>query len=101
MTHGTVRFEAGILTITAKLDGKEVVTAYKVEDVRPDKRIANPAYSLTKDDGTVYHVAVTQWGPACDCPDNTYRRERTGEACKHLRACMAVGLIPETPYREG
>src|SRR5882762_6052103 len=28
-------------------------------------------------------------GPTCDCPDFTYRREATGDRCKHLRAVEA------------
>lgn len=38
-------------------------------------------------------VADTIHGPVCDCGDWTFRREGTGEPCKHIRACQTVGIL--------
>lgn len=110
MTHGKARLENGILTITTQPKGKKkpLVRVYKVEDVRPDPRVAYPAYSLTKGrmeavpaedggyefvpDGEVWHVSVDKYGPMCDCPHRTYEKTHR---CKHISACVAVGLLPK------
>ena len=90
---GTANYKNGVLTITTRRHGKPFVVAYAVEDVRPDPRVASPAFSLTKEDGEVYHVSVNEWGPACSCPDATFRGHSLEVPCKHCLAMAAVGLL--------
>ena len=40
-----------------------------------------------------YHVARTVHGATCDCGDQTFRHEGRETACKHIRACRALGLL--------
>jgi hypothetical protein len=47
------------------------------------------AFALRKADGTVYHLGQDEHGPACDCPDATFRER----LCKHARALIAFGLF--------
>ncbi len=62
--------------------GKETVDAYALEDVGShDGR----GFSLTKPDGTVYHVEATAAGRSCDCKGFT----RWGH-CKHCEALAAL-----------
>lgn len=109
--------ETCILTIKTKAKrGKKMVDnvqTYLVEDSRPDTRVADPAYSLTKGmliplsmeeaiatggethkwvaSGDVWHVSVNEWGPECDCPHRTFNPD--SPLCKHARAMKAVGLL--------
>lgn len=72
-------------------------TAYAVRPLRPDPALAARAYRLRKGDGTLYDVAQTRHGPACDCPDFVYRRDGLDPAgCKHVKALVAFGLIEPT-----
>lgn len=84
-----VRLEGNELVLTL---GKKV-TRYLVEDICPDVELANPAFRLTKEDGTSYTVAKTKWGVSCDCGDAVWRRDKRNEICKHAAAAIAVGLI--------
>ena len=62
--------------------------------LRPVPSEDGRAWRLRKPDGTTYDVAETRWGPVCDCPDATWRREGLDPAgCKHVRALRALGLI--------
>lgn len=110
--HGTASLseDGRILTITTmrKKGTKSVpnTTQYLVEDSRPDRRVASPAFSLTKgsldvlDDGEevfcpswegeVWHVAVNEYGPTCDCQHATY--SGSGQ-CKHVGAMLKLGLL--------
>ena len=103
MRHGTVRLSADkkqLVVVTMRKKGKKRVrhaVAYKVQDVNPDKRVANPAYSLTKLDGTVYHVAQTEFGPTCSCGDANWRGSEKRAACKHILSLRAVKLLPLLP----
>ena len=82
-----------IVNIVGKKRSKKTVT-YTIKDTRPDKRVASPAYSLTRnDDGTVYHVWKDQWGMHCDCPDAHFNRGLDPLGCKHTRSLKAVGLF--------
>lgn len=111
------------LTITtmAKKGSKYVenVQTYLVTDVRPDPRVAYPAYALAKGKivqakelpitedkyaysdteefvltGEVWHVSVNpKWGLDCDCPHRTFHPN--APACKHAKAAQAVGLLPK------
>lgn len=103
MTHGHAKLDGDILTVTAIVRGKPVVSVFQVEDSRPDVRVADPAYKLTKvaavdgelkPTGEVYHVCVDDYGPRCDCADSTYRGS-IKDCCKHARAMRAVGLLPK------
>ena len=69
-------------------------TRYEIE------RLAEPlvpgarAFRLIKDDGTIYDVAQTTYGPECDCPDYLFRRDGLDPAgCKHIKALVGSGLI--------
>ena len=98
--HGSARLSAdgATLTITTKRKrGKDLVRVYAVKDVRPDPEVAHPAYSLTTEEGEVYHVGANEWGVFCDCPDHHYRRQNDQTPCKHCKSLMAVGLLPKEP----
>ena len=66
--HGTAALH---LIITVK--GKPIV--YRVTNLQPDLEAANPAWRLTKSDGTFYDVHVDQHGAACACEDYLFCRE--------------------------
>lgn len=66
----------------------KTVTAYRVEKLSDTPAIPGKAFRLTKTDGTSYDVAVTEFGPACDCHSGTFR-----ESCRHVRALIDMGLI--------
>jgi hypothetical protein len=36
---------------------------------------------------------------ACDCKDWKYRRSRSGGWCKHIRACLSLGLLEDPDER--
>ncbi len=98
---GSVRYKNGILTVTVlRKHGKNwkpLVVQYTVEDANPDKRVANPAFTLTKEDGEVYHVHQNEFGIRCDCVDGELREKRgVQELCKHARALQAVDLLPKS-----
>jgi hypothetical protein len=82
--HGTAR-------LTLHING----VAYAVRRIPCDPDPALEAIRLRKDDGIVYHVARTEHGPTCDCPDFTFNRDGLDPAgCKHIKALIAVGLMP-------
>lgn len=83
----TCRLDGDKLTLT--VNGK--TTVYTVTNVNPDPAVAYPAFALQKEDGTVHHVFVDQWGARCECEDAHYR----SKVCKHLSAMRACGLIPK------
>jgi hypothetical protein len=97
--NGSARLKDNILTVTVQRKrGKKtvpLVVTYKVEDANPDPRCAYPVYSLTKDNGEVYHASVDTWGVRCDCVDGELREKRGSGICKHAAALMAVGKIPK------
>lgn len=108
---GRASYKDGILTVTtlAKRGKKtvEVQRHYQVTNANPDRRVAHPAWTLTKglvkdgvftSLGEVWHVSVNEWGPACDCPDRLFRGEKSGVACKHILSLVAVGLIPRRSF---
>ena len=69
-------------------------TAYAVRRIGCDPFIASRAFRLMKADGTNYDVVQTPFGPECDCPDFTYRRDGIDPAgCKHVQALAGFGLI--------
>lgn len=76
-------------------------TTYRVRPIAAAPELARRAFRLTKPDGTAYDVAETPHGLQCDCPDFEFRHAGTGTACKHLAACVAVGLLsrPGPPPR--
>lgn len=94
---GTAHLELVITTMRKK--GKKMVplrVVYVVRNANPDPRVAHPAYSLTKEDGTVYHCSHAEFGARCDCFDGEKREKLgTGGGCKHARALQAVGLLPK------
>ena len=123
---GYARYDSktGILKITTivKRGKKEVehTTLYRVHNINPDPRVAEPAFSLTKGEvkltpglfkeggempetpiftpsptAEVYHVAIEQFGPTCSCPHATFRGQNSSSVCKHVVAMRAVGLLPK------
>lgn len=69
-------------------------TLYAVRPLPCEPAIAQRAFRLMKLDGMSYHVAQTEFGAHCDCPDFIFRREGTDPlGCKHIRALVAQGLI--------
>lgn len=99
--HGKVSYRDGILTITtmAKRGNKMVPNVVKyavLVEHGSDPRVAKPVYRLTKEDGTVYHVAVTEHGPACSCAHATFRGANSKVPCKHIASCVAMGWMNNT-----
>ncbi len=87
--HGRAR-----LVLFIAKEGDETLTPYVVKLVSTDGKVADhPAISLTKDDGTVYHLHRNQWGFHCDCPQFNFRSSKDGKACKHCKAVQAA-LLP-------
>ena len=81
-------------TVKVTVTYTEKTVTYTIKDTRPDKRVASPAYSLTRnDDGTVYHCWRDEWGMHCDCPDAHFNRGLDPLGCKHTRSLKAVGLF--------
>lgn len=73
---------------------------YAIRKVACDPHIADKAFRLLKDDGSLYDVVQTRHGPACDCPDFLFRRDGLDPAgCKHVQALVACGLIEEQRLR--
>ncbi len=66
-------------------------TSYTVWPIPSD--LHSRAFSLRKADGTVYHLGQDEHGPACDCPDATFRER----LCKHARALIAFKLLDPIP----
>lgn len=96
---GTARLKDGKLTITTQRKrGKglvPLVVTYAVADSKPDPRVANPAFILTKENGQAYHVSLSEFGVRCDCVDGEIRERRGTGLCKHAKALAACGLIPK------
>lgn len=70
--------------------------SYAVRRLRPDARDfgVTRAYRLRRiDGGGVYTVARTLDGFTCDCADATFRHPEGNAQCKHVRACVAWGLL--------
>ncbi len=70
-------------------------TSYVLRRIDSDPSAATKAYRLRKANGVCYNVAMTPHGPTCDCPDQTWHREGIDPAgCKHIKAMIAVELLP-------
>jgi hypothetical protein len=70
------------------------VSVYLVTDLRPDKRVAYPAFRLQKltGDHEFWDVYVTEFGATCSCPDQDFRADQRAY-CKHAASLRAVGLL--------
>ncbi len=69
-------------------------TAYNVRPIACDPAAALQAFRLRKADGTVYHVALTEHGAQCSCPDWIFNRDGLDrEGCKHIKALVAVSML--------
>lgn len=69
-------------------------TRYGLRAVACDLHIGDRAFRLLKENGTVYDVIQTPYGPECDCPDFIFRRDGLDpRGCKHVRALVSVGMI--------
>ena len=85
-----VRPAHGVARLTLHINS----TAYQVKPLPSDPSAANRVFRLRKADGVFYHVAATQDGAVCDCPDFTFRRDGIDpDGCKHIRALTVVGLL--------
>src|SRR5437763_15243707 len=68
-------------------------TSYTVRRVACDPLVAGRAFRLLKEDGTLYDVAQTPFGPECDCPGFLFRRHGLAPAgCRHVQALVACGV---------
>lgn len=71
-------------------------TDYLMTFLHPDPAVANPAWRLSKQDGSgvVYDVHLDRNGASCTCPDFVFCREHRDPAgCKHIAAMRARGLF--------
>jgi hypothetical protein len=69
-------------------------TSYVIRTIPCDPAAALKAFRLRKVDGTVYHIALNEHGPVCDCPDFVFHRDGIDpDGCKHIKAMTAVGLL--------
>lgn len=79
-----------------QLEGRPYINrrSHPVRPIACDPAAALKAVRLRKSDGTAYHIALTDDGPLCDCPDFTFHRDGIDPAgCKHVRALTVVGLL--------
>ena len=72
----------------------DLTTVYEVIDIMPDTSLASHAFRLVKDANTVHDVSLTEHGAECTCGSFTFRNPER-KYCKHLRASIAVGLLPK------
>ncbi len=122
--HGTCNYdpETRILTITVDVKkGKKIVQNkqhYRVTNVNPDVRVADPAFELAKGEimqpspdelalivdakdhfvpsGEVYHVHKDAFSIHCDCPQGEIREKyNVPERCKHAKCLIKIGLIKD------
>jgi hypothetical protein len=69
-------------------------TSYEIERLAETFHPGSRAFRLTKEDGTIYDVAQTSYGPECDCPDYIFRRDGLDPTgCKHIKALVWSGLM--------
>lgn len=69
-------------------------TEYQFRALAADAAIGRTAFRLMKEDGTIYDVVQTPYGPECDCPDFIFRRDGLDpQGCKHVQALVAAGMI--------
>lgn len=67
---------------------------YALRPLTCDSAVGLRAYRLLKDDGTIYDVIETHFGPECDCPDFIFRRDGLDPSgCKHVQALTSVGML--------
>ncbi len=88
-TRKTPAGPAGRCSLTLTING----AAYAVRPIRPEAFGVVKAFSLRKAGGERHAIAETIEGPTCDCGDYAWRRDGTGEPCKHLAAARACGLL--------
>ena len=80
--------------LVSRLDLTIGRTTYAIEPLAETLLPGARAFRLIKDDGTIYDVAQTSYGPECDCPDYLFRRDGLDPAgCKHIKALVGSGLI--------
>lgn len=69
-------------------------TRYAFRPVACPEAIGCAAFRLVKDDGTIYDLVQTEYGPQCDCPDFVFRRDGLDpNGCKHIQALVAAGMM--------
>ena len=85
---------SGVLYSLRRLEGAEggVVGGVVWRLTKLAEHVGGGAYT-TEEERKVYHVHRDEFGLHCTCGDFVFRRENTGEACKHCLALMAVGLV--------
>ena len=58
------------------------------------KTTSRPIWRLTKVGGSDSYECTTSEIPHCTCADFVWRRETHGDYCKHIKALIAVYLLP-------
>lgn len=74
---------------------------YLATKINPDCEGVTAQVRLEKAGGEVYDLATMEDGRCdCSCPDYVFRAEQRGDVCKHVRACLANGLLKPVPDPE-
>jgi hypothetical protein len=90
-----VRKPARTPTGTCRLSLSINGVLYAIRRLECDPGAARVLWRLRKADGTSYHVARTDHGDDCSCPDFIFNRDGfDAEVCKHIRSLRACGLLP-------
>jgi hypothetical protein len=80
--------------LVSRLDLTIGSTTYAIEPLAETLLAGTRAFRLIKNDGTIYDVAQTSYGPQCDCPDYLFRRDGLDPSgCKHIKALVGWGMI--------
>lgn len=89
--HGHVkRLDPHHFAIVVRWGKKIISQIYRHSTLDPDPAVGSPAIRLHKMDGSTYDLIRREHGWGCECP----RFARYGK-CKHLRACVKLGMIEE------
>ncbi len=75
--------------------------AYRLDPIAIAPSVGSVAYSLHDTArNRLHHVHRDNSGEVvCDCPDFAFRRQGSGQTCKHGRRLLELGLIPTTTPR--
>lgn len=94
MTRKPAQPVAGATALYLKITVGKRSQLYRLVNLEPDLRVANPAWRLFKDPETFYDVHVDGRETSCTCPDFIVRRKNQDKkGCKHIAAVRAVGLL--------
>ena len=79
-------------TPKARLTLSILGTEYYIGNIT--RSIDRPIWRLTKTDGSDSYDCTVMEIPHCTCADYVWRREKYGDYCKHIKALIAVFLLP-------